>query len=118
MSCAIVLFPDPQQSIYSVVLVAGQHRSLPVSRTGKEGLLACDTGVILEAIRAGVGLGLGPRLYILRGSGQVHETSPVQRRVGLEPWLRKQSAMTTIMLSGAIQGGVAAHHQVQSSGRY
>ena len=37
--------PDPSQP---------QHRSLPASHAGKE--------VILEAIRAGVGLGLWPRL--------------------------------------------------------
>ena len=65
--------------------------------------------VILEAIRAGVGLGLGPRLYILRGSG--HETSPVQRRVGLECYDHNH------VIRGHTRG-VAAHHQVQSSGRY
>ena len=69
----------------------------------------CDTG---SDPRWGW-FGSGPRQYILRGSA--HETSPVQRRVGLEPWFRLQSDslyMTTIMISGAIQGGVAAHHQV------
>ena len=41
----LVSAPDPSQP---------QHRSLPASCVGKE--------VILEAIRVGVGLGLGPRL--------------------------------------------------------